>query len=489
MYIFKTKPYKHQIECFNYAETHDRFLLADQQGLGKTKEVIDIAWNFEQKNKYEHCLIICGVNGLKWNWEQEILIHSSETGHILGAKKKKNNVIIGSNENKLEDLENIDTLPYFIITNIESLRYKVKTGKTKTKRYRGRTTVVEEYKYPITDKLVELCKSGKINMIAADECHKMKNPESEQGQQFLRLNAEIKIAMTGTPILNTPLDLFIILKWLGYEDHSFWQFKSHYCRLGGYGGYEVIGYKNTQQLADTLNQMMIRRLKKDVLDLPEKNYIIEYVEMSSRQKKIYDSIRNELLEEIDLISASSNPLSMLIRARQATGYTGILSSSVQESAKLDRLEEIVQTIIEDGEKAVIFSNWTSITDEIVNRLNKYSPLVITGETKDSDRQLLVNEFQTNDKNKIIIGTVGAMGTGLTLTAAQNVIFVDEPWNMGIREQAEDRCHRIGQNNTVNIYILLTKNTIDERIHNLVQSKGDISDAIVDKKELVQYLLS
>ena len=235
--------------------------------------------------------------------------------------------------------------------------------------------------------------------------------------------------------------------------------------------------------------MMIRRLKKDVLDLPEKNYIIEYVEMSSRQKKIYDSIRNELLEEIDLISASSNPLSMLIRARQATGYTGILSSSVQESAKLDRLEEIVQTIIEDGEKAVIFSNWTSITDEIVNRLNKYSPLVITGETKDSDRQLLVNEFQTNDKNKIIIGTVGAMGTGLTLTAAQNVIFVDEPWNMGIREQAEDRCHRIGQNNTVNIYILLTKNTIDERIHNLVQSKGDISDAIVDKKELVQYLLS
>lgn len=489
MYIFKTKPYKHQIECFNYAETHDRFLLADQQGLGKTKEVIDIACNFKQKNKYEHCLIICGVNGLKWNWEQEILIHSSETGHILGAKKKKNNVIIGSNENKLEDLENIDTLPYFIITNIESLRYKVKTGKTKTKRYRGRTTVVEEYKYPITDKLVELCKSGKINMIAADECHKMKNPESEQGQQFLRLNAEIKIAMTGTPILNTPLDLFIILKWLGYEDHSFWQFKSHYCRLGGYGGYEVIGYKNTQQLTDTLNKMMIRRLKKDVLDLPEKNYIIEYVEMSSRQKKIYDSIRNELLEEIDLISSSSNPLSMLIRARQATGYTGILSSSVQESAKLDRLEEIVQTIIEDGEKAVIFSNWTSITDEIVNRLNKYSPLVITGETKDSDRQVLVNEFQTNDKNKIIIGTVGAMGTGLTLTAAQNVIFVDEPWNMGIREQAEDRCHRIGQNNTVNIYILLTKNTIDERIHNLVQSKGDISDAIVDKKELVQYLLS
>ncbi len=119
-------------------------------------------------------------------------------------------------------------------------------------------------------------------------------------------------------------------------------------------------------------------------------------------EKIDKAKKKELLEEIDLISSSSNPLSMLIRARQATGYTGILSSSVQESAKLDRLEEIVQTIIEDGEKAVIFSNWTSITDEIVNRLNKYSPLVITGETKDSDRQVLVNEFQTNDKNKIII---------------------------------------------------------------------------------------
>ena len=181
--------------------------------------------------------------------------------------------------------------------------------------------------------------------------------------------------------------------------------------------------------------------------------------------------------------------------RQATGYTGILSSSIKESAKLDRMEELVDDAIENGKKVVIFSNWTQMTDIIYNRLHQKYPLsLITGQTADNVRQVNVNEFQEGS-SKIIIGTIGAMGTGLTLTAGTVLIFMDHPWNRALYDQAVDRCHRIGQNNNITIYNLITKNTIDERIWELVQRKGLISDAIVDgkvcgdKREVLEFLLS
>ena len=475
----KTKPYKHQLECIDYGIRHNKIFIGDEQGLGKTLESIGIAIYKKKHDGYKHCLIICGVNGLKYNWKDEVETHSFEQAYILGQYSTKNGIRIGDNKQKLCDLENIDNLPYFIITNIETLRYKVKTG-LKVKKH-GK--LVDEYVYPIVDIINK--NSDKINMIVADECHKMRNPESEQGQQFLKTQARTMIALTGTPLLNTPLDLYIILKWLGYEEHSFYQFKMHYCRFGGFGGYEIIGYKHLDQLQDTLDGVMIRRLKKDVLDLPDKIYMPEYIEMSDKQHKIYDEVRSDMLENIDLIRASVNPLSEMIRLRQATGYTGILSSTVKESTKLDRLVELVDDIVQNDEKVLIFSNWTTMTDVICEKLNKYNPMSITGKVSDDVRSVYVKRFQHSVQEKVLVGTIGAMGTGLTLTAATNVIFFDEPWNRAIREQAEDRAHRIGTKQSVNIYILMEKNTIDERIHKLVEDKGELSDKIVDK---VGYLL-
>ena len=325
--------------------------------------------------------------------------------------------------------------------------------------------------------------------IIADECHKMKNPDSEQGEQFLRLYADREIAMSGTPLMNTPLDLYLPLRWLGFEDHSFYQFKYHYCRLGGFGGREIVGYKNLSQLQSILDRMMLRRLKSDVVDLPDKIYINEYVDLLEKQKSIYDEVYKKTKQDIDLIISSPNPLSRLIRLRQATGYTGILSSTVQESAKLNRLEEIVEDIISNNQKVIIFSNWTQITDIVEERLKKYSPLVITGNTADELRPKIIEDFQNNDNCNILIGTVGALGTGVTLTSANNVIFMDEPWTDAQKEQAIDRTHRIGQTNSVNIYTLITKDTIDERVHELVRMKGDLSNAIIDKEETVSFLLS
>jgi SNF2 family DNA or RNA helicase len=481
-YQFKTNPFKHQVEGFNYGLEHDRWLLGDEQGLGKTKQVIDIAVAKKQQRGYKHCLIICGVNGLKWNWANEVATHSNEKAWIIGQQTKKNKVTIGSNTEKAKqlnallgaDLDAPINDCYFLITNVESLRDK-----------------------DICLMLSDLCRQGIIGLVAADEVHKMKNPQSQQGKGFLTIQADTMIAMTGTPLMNTPLDLYIILKWLGYEDHNYYSFKSHYCEMGGYGNYQIVGYRHLDALQAQLNEFMLRRLKADVLDLPEKTYINEYVEMTAKQAQIYKEVHAQITSNIDKVKESNNPLAEMIRLRQATGYTGILSSTVQESAKLDRMVELVEDAIANGKKVVIFSNWTQMTTAIENKLtenNIYCYDTITGETKDEDRQYKVNSFQAEDGCKILIGTIGAMGTGLTLTAGTVEIFLDEPWTMAAKEQAVDRCHRIGQHNNVTVYTLLTKDTIDEKINDIVAKKGAMSDMLVDgkvidKKALVDYLLS
>lgn len=470
---FKTRPFQHQRDGFEYGLQYDKWLLADEQGLGKTKQVIDIAVAKKLQKNYKHCLIICGVNGLKWNWYNEVKIHSNETAHILGQKMKAGKLTVGGNADKLSDLNNIDKIDsYFIITNIETLRNK-----------------------EIAVKLQNLCDNKIINMIALDEAHKCKSPTSIQGKAILKIYAQTMIAMTGTPLMNNPMDLYVILKWLGYEKHSFYAFRNHYCVMGGYGNYQIVGYKNLDQLKESVSDIMLRRLKADVLDLPEKIRVDEYVEMSPKQKKIYDEVTAEIRDNIDNIKMASNPLAELIRMRQATGYTGILSSKIQESAKLDRLEELVEEARENGKQIVIFSNWTQMTDAIYERLHqKYTLSVITGQTKDDERQHNVEEFQSG-RSKIMIGTIGAMGTGLTLTAGTVEIFMDEPWNRANKEQAEDRCHRVGTTENVTIYTLMCKDTIDERIHEILEKKGVMADALIDgkvnmdKQELLNFLLS
>lgn len=457
-----------------------------------TKQVIDIA----EIKKVKHCLIVCCVNGLKWNWKNEVATHSNSEAWILGQRTNKNGTtVIGSNAEKYDDLTHINQLPKFIITNIETLRYKVKTGRKVMQKVNGRLKEVDEYAFPITERLQKLCKSGEIEMIAVDEAHTCKNPDAEQAKQILQITAPIQIAMTGTPLMNKPLDLYMPLKWLGYEKHGFWAFKNHHCNFGGYGGHEVVGYKHLEELTDTLDTMMLRRLKDEVLDLPEKTLINEYVEMGSEQARIYAMAHSDIVSNIDKLKMANNPLAELIRLRQATGNPEILSD-VTENAKFDRMEELVDDAVENGKKVVIFSNWTQITNPAFKRLSKkYRGVMITGETKDNLRQEYVNEFQNNDRVKFIIGTIGALGTGLTLHAGSVEIFLDEPWNMALKEQAIDRCHRIGQKNNITVYTLLCKDTIDERINSLVEKKGQMSEVLIDgkiegdKNALINYLLS
>nr|DAU93335.1 MAG TPA: Chromatin remodeling complex ATPase [Caudoviricetes sp.] len=489
-FVFTTKPYKHQMEGVIYGLEHESFLLGDDQGLGKTKEIIDLAMCRKQTDGIKHCLIICGINGNKYNWADEVKIHSREDSWILGTRFTKRppiKMIEGSTKDKMEDLNNVPH-QFFWITNIETLR----GGSFKEKQ--GKRTVI---RFPIAEKIQELCDRGIIGMIAFDEAHKAKNPDSQQGRALLSIDCKgPKIPMSGTFVLNNPLDLYLPLKWSGFETHSFYAYKQHYCTMGGFGGKEIVGYKNLDELRSMVSKVMLRRVKGDVLDLPPKVHTIEWVDAYPEQKSLYKDVRDQVRDNIDKVKVHPDPLSEMLRLRQVTGYPGILSSTVTKSAKMDRMEELVEDEVSVGGKAIIFSNWSEMTNVIRHKLKKYNPAYITGEVGSVQRMEEKDRFQNDPNCKVMIGTIGALGTGFTLTAAQLVIFVDEPWNRGIKDQAEDRAHRIGTRGTVRIVTILTRDTVDEGVYNLVQKKGKMADLLVDGKvdgknvdNVLSYLLT
>lgn len=454
-YLSRTKPFEHQIESFNYALTHNKFLLGDEQGLGKTKQALDIA--VARKHKMRHCLIVCGVNNLKWNWYKEVEIHTNEKAHILGSRvNRKGKTVIGSSAERLADLKQIHD-EYFLITNIETLRDK-----------------------SIQSQIKKMCNEGIIGMTIIDEIHKCKNSQSKQGKAIHCCCSYYRLALTGTPLMNNPIDLYNVLKWLEVENHSLTYFKNLYCEMGGFGGYEIIGYKNLDQLENSLNKNMLRRRKEEVLDLPPKIYTDELLDLDSSQDKLYRDVTNQIIEDVDRIMLLPNPLTELIRLRQVTSNPNILTSKNITNVKYDRIADILESTTD---KVIIFSNWTKVINPLYIKLSSlgYNPALVTGETKDPIGEM--NKFQSDNTCKVILGTTPALGTGYTLTAANTVIFIDEPWSKAIKDQAEDRCHRIGTKGTVNIITLICKDTIDERIHQIIKDKGELSDRIVDGKAI------
>ena len=469
----KTKAFSHQIEAIHYGLEHDKFHLGDEQGLGKTKECIDIAVLRKEKYNYQHCLVICGVATLKWNWKDEIEFHSDEKCWLIGCKrnirgKNKGMLKDKGNTEKLEQLKSIPE-PYFWVINIEALRDS-----------------------DIVKILQKYIKLGIINMIIGEEIHKMKNPTCSQSKGFLKLTADCQISVSGTPLVNNPVDLFVLFKWHGIETHTYTAFKNRYCVFGGFAGKEIIGYQNLKELKSNLNKIQLRRYKKDVLDLPNKLPQTIYVEMGNQQEKIYNEVLTDLQKNIDLIMLNPNPLSQLTRLRQATACPSLLSSTITESVKFDKLEELVAEIARNGEQCLVFSNWAQVCEIAAKHLKKYNAKTYTGLTK--NLKAVETEFKENRNITALIGTIKQMGTGLTFTNCNHVIFLDSPWTQADKDQCIDRTHRIGQTKDVTIITIVCANTIDEKVEKIVKTKGMLSNAIVDNvkainnRDLLDFLL-
>ena len=459
----KTKLFPYQKETFDEGMSYDKYIYNLQQGLGKSLCTLATVVKRMELGQVNKCLVIVGINGLKFTWEHEIEKHL--VGYkckILGNRQNSKGVwqTKGSKE-KLEDLKTIDDDCQFYITNIETIRDK-----------------------KITDRLVKLLDKGVFNCIVVDEIHKCNSVSAQQTKSLLKLENHVKYSylLTGTILMNKPDDLYTPLKITGAQESNFTQFKQRYNVYGGFGGWAVVGHKHLDELQAKLSSVSKRLKKEEVLkELPPKTYKEEFIEMGAKQSKIYKDVLADIITNIDNISLSVDPLAQMIRLRQATADTSILSSTVKESVKFDRALELINDIIDSGESVIVFSNWETVISNFRAYLkkNKIESAVVTG--KVTDRESELKKFSTKDSCHVILGTVGALGTGYTLNKASNVIFLDEPWTKAVKEQAEDRCHRIGQKNNVTIYTLICKDTIDERVHSIVKKKGAMGDALVDKQ--------
>ena len=458
---YLTKPYDYQEDGIKYGLTHDKWLLLDAPGLGKTLQMILLAQELKERENITHCLIVCGINTLKYNWKSEIEKHSNLTCKILGEKiNSKGNSVIGSVKDRLDDLKN-GISEFFIITNIETLRDK---------------EIIKELQK----------QQNNIEMIVADELHKMKSPSSQQGKNFLKLKAKYKIGLTGTLLLNNPLDAYVPLKWLGIENSTYTNFKYYFCEFSGPFNNILSGYKNIPILKDEIENNSLRRTKDLLIEkynLPEKLPVInEFVEMDSEQRTFYNNVVNGITTQVDKVELdTSTILSMCIRLRQATALPSILTTENIASAKVNRCIELAKEIIDNDEKVVIFSNFKKPLEPVFNELRIYNPLICTGDNTDFEIKDAIDKFQNDNKYKVMCCSISKMGTGITLNAASYAIFMDSSWTAADNQQAEDRIHRIGSKKPVTIYYLWTKDTIDERVKEIVEDKEAISDFIIDDK--------
>lgn len=447
----KTEMYNFQKEDFNILMNHDKYLLLNSQGLGKSLEMIAVALKRKEVNKIKRCLVIACVASLKFNWVNEIQEHSNATVKVLGGDKSSI-----SSQDKLNHLNNLDDT-FFIVTNIETLRNK-----------------------EILEKLKKLIRKGEIDMVVVDECHRSSNPSSQQGKGLLAICKYLDYIylLSGTPLTNSPLNAYLPLKCIGGERTNYTQFKNRYVVWGGFSNYQIIGYRNLKELQIKLDLVSIRKTKEDVLELPPKIYIEEMLEMGNNQRRVYENVKKAILADLNPDMLALDPMTVMLRARQATAFTSIVSPTVDESVKLERLKELVE---EADSKVVVFSNWTTVTNILEKHFDNYA--IVTGNVKDREAQ--IKKFKEDDNCKVIIGTIGALGTGFTLTEATTAIFFDQPWNYSNFEQCADRIYRIGTKDSVNIISLICKNTIDEFVNRTIKKKRMMGDAIIDRQFSVQ----
>jgi len=336
------------------------------------------------------------------------------------------------------------------------------------------------------DKIIEAFKKSKnkIDMIAVDECHRVSNKSSSQGSNLLKLDAKYKVAMTGSLITNSPESCYLPLSWTENDKSTLTNFRLQYCKYGGFGGKEIIGYKNLDLLQDELNSCSLRRTFDQVRgNMPTKNIEFETVEMSEEHRKFYEAIKDGVKEEADKINLTTgNLLALTTRLRQATAAPSVLTTNNIDSSKVDRAIEIIEDIINSGEKVVVFSTFLEPCDVLATKLGRFRPLLATGNISDDIVQKNIEQFRNSENFNLLIGTFGKLSTGYSMPEAHYSVMIDTPWTYFSFAQACDRIYRITSDQPVFIKVLTCAGTIDERVQYIVENKKDLQDYLVDGKE-------
>lgn len=423
-------------------------ILADDMGLGKTLQIISLL--LDNDNKSIPSIVIC-PSSLIYNWLKEVEKFAPSINTIALVGNKQQRTLL------LENLKNID----LIITSYDLLKRDIEAYEKFS------------FKYCILD-----------------EAQYIKNSYTQNAESVKRINSNVRFALTGTPIENSLSDLWSIFDFimpnflLNYN-----KFKNNYEN-------PIIKNNNTEilhKLHKMIEPFVLRRLKKDVLkDLPDKIVTLSYTEMNETQKKLYLSelikINEEFKKEIENNGFNKNKiimLALLTRLRQICCHPSLFLENYNgESAKLNQCMQLVKNCIDSNHKIIIFSQFTTMLDIIASEFdqNNISYYMLTGKTKVNDRITLIDKFN-NDDTSVFLISLKAGGTGLNLTSADIVIHFDPWWNNSVENQATDRTHRIGQKNKVQVYKMIVKDTIEEKIQLLQNKKQHLCDSIITEKEV------
>ena len=417
-------PLEHQKEAVQKLVENKKFILADDMGLGKTTSTIIAALEANSKK----VLIICPAT-LKINWKREIENYSNKSIYIAEGK-------------------NFSTDADFVIINYD---------------------IIKNFHDPKKKDDSEILKAN-FDLVIVDEAHYIKNG---QAQRTKLINDLVKTVdrlwlLTGTPMTSRPMDYFNLLSLVDSPVSKNWMaYAIRYCQgyqfnVGGRKIWNITGASNLEELRERTAGTILRRLKENVLDLPDKIITPVYLRLKSKN---YEEVMGEYYDWYDKNPDESK--SLTVQFSKLTKVRQIIADE-----KISQTIEIAENIIEQDKKVIIFCNFTDSLNKIIEHFGK-SAVKLDGSMSKPERQRSVDEFQDNPKVKVFVGNIKAAGVGITLTSAEAVIMNDLSFLPSDHAQAEDRAYRYGQKNNVLVYYPIFENTIEGVIYDILNNKKQV----------------
>ena len=469
-YKFKTKPYAHQLTALEKSWNRETDAYFMEMGTGKTKVLIDNVAMLYDKGKVNGALIIApkGVVGTWYN--QEIPTHLPK--HIENVCVLWQSNITKEQSRKLGTLFKTGEELHFLIMNVEALS----------------TTKGTDFARKFL--------SSHNTLMAIDESTTIKNPKAKRTKNIIKLSelAKYRRIMTGSPVTRNPLDLYsqcqFLSPWL-LDFQSYYAFRTRYAimktaNISGRQIQLVAGFQRLAELSEKLKPFSYRVLKADCLDLPDKIYMKRQIKLSPDQNKLYEQMRKEALATLNGKRVTTvNALTQLMRLHQITCGHFTSDDGTTQPIKNNRIDELMDVLEEIEGKAIIWAHYQYDINTIIKEVEKvHGPGSIVdyyGLTPQDERQENIKKFQNDDKCRFIVGTPQTGGYGITLTAANTVIYYSNGYDLEKRLQSEDRAHRIGQQKSVTYVDILADETVDEKIVKSLRKKINIASEVLGEE--------
>ena len=469
-YKFKTKPYAHQLTALEKSWNRETYAYFMEMGTGKTKVLIDNVAMLYDKGKVNGALIIApkGVVGTWYN--QEIPTHLPD--HVENVTILWQSNINKKQLTKLESLFEVEESLHILVMNVEAL------STTKGAEFAAKFLRCHE------------------TLMAIDESTTIKNPNAKRTKNIINLSesAKYRRIMTGSPVTKNPLDLYSQCKFLSpwlLDFTSYYAFRNRYAQMKtihvqGRSIQVVDKFQNLGELSNQLKGFSYRVLKEDCLDLPDKIYMKRQINLTPDQKKLYEQMRKEALATLNGKRVTTvNALTQLMRLHQITCGHFSADDGTTQPIKNNRIDELMDVLEEIEGKAIIWAHYQydikSIIKEIVKVHGPGSIVDYYGLTPQDERQGNIKKFQEDDKCRFIVGTPQTGGYGITLTAANTVIYYSNGYDLEKRLQSEDRAHRIGQKKSVTYVDILADETVDEKIVKSLRKKINIASEVLGEE--------